>query len=84
MCLNLFNGDIFILRNTLDKTFIDNSINKLQQFYTNNSPYLKFSKVVKMVLYLTILKLVIGQSTDHLFFLGIKTNLKFITKFKNL
>ena len=35
---NLFNGDIFILRNTLDKTFIDNSINKLQQFYTNNSP----------------------------------------------
>ncbi len=35
---SLFNGDIFILRNTLDKSFVDNSINKLQEFYINNSP----------------------------------------------
>jgi len=35
---NLFDGDIFILRNTLNKNFIDNSINKLQDFYLNNSP----------------------------------------------
>ena len=34
----MFNGDIFILRNTLNKNFIDNSINKLQDFYLNNSP----------------------------------------------
>lgn len=35
---SLFNGDVFILRNTLKKSFIDNSIDKLQHFYLNNSP----------------------------------------------
>ncbi len=35
---NLFFGDIIILRNTLDKYFIDSSIDKLQKFFFENSP----------------------------------------------
>ena len=34
----LFDGDIFILRNTLKKDFIESSIDKMQKFYLENSP----------------------------------------------
>ena len=35
---SIFNGDVIILRNTLNKNFIDKSINNLHQYYLNNSP----------------------------------------------